>query len=112
MSIKSRQRTRKRSRSKAHPLDKGRLIMDAIYCSRSAEVQDFYRQVLKDEDITLKEQISRGETWSVDAYLDRVHMKMGQRFIHLLSPVMQQRFRAEYPLAFISAGLVEMSSAV
>lgn len=111
MSLKSKQRTRKRSR-KVHPLDKDRLIMDAIYCSNSAEVQEFYRQVVKEEDMTLKEQISRGETWSVDAYLDRVHMKMGQRFIHLLSPVMQQRFRAEYPLAFISAGSVEMSSAV
>lgn len=111
MSLKSKQRTRKRSR-KVHPLDKNRLIMDAIYCSDSAEVQEFYRQVLKEEDMVLKEQIIRGETWNVDAYLDRVHMRMGARFIHLLSPVMQQRFRAEYPLAFIGANSVEMSTAV
>ena len=110
MSLKSKQRTRKRSRK--HPLDKNRLIMDAIYCSNSAEVQEFYRQVLKEEDMVLKEQISRSETWNVDAYLDRVHMRMGARFIHLLSPVMQQRFRAEYPRAFIGANPVEMSTAV
>lgn len=111
MSLKSKQRTRKRSR-KVHPLDKDRLIMDAIYCSDSPEVQEFYRQVIKEEDMMLKEQISRGETWNVDAYLDRVHMRMGARFIHLLSPAMQQRFRAEYPLAFIGVNSVEMSSAV
>lgn len=58
--------------------------------------------------------VSRGETWSFDAYLDRVHMRMGVRFFHLLSPVMKKRFCAEYPQAFsdvADSGNAESSAA-
>jgi hypothetical protein len=30
--------------------------------------------------------------------MDRVHARAGYRFIHLLSPVMQERLRQVYPL--------------
>ena len=87
--------------------------MDAIYGSSKPEVKNFYRQVVKEEDMVLSDQICSGATWSVSEYLDRVHMRMGKRFFHLLPPIMQMRFRQEYPLALIGAADVNgLSTAV
>lgn len=111
---KTRARIRSQKRSKReHPDDRGRLIMDAIYTSSQPEVQNFYRQVMKEEDMALKDQIRQGHTWSMDSYLDRIHMRMGKRFFHLLPPVMQKRFQKEYPLALIGAADISgLSTAV
>ena len=94
-------RQKKKAGRRGPPVDEGRLVMDAIYGSRSLEVQGFYRQVIEEEDARAAERIECGGTWSVSDYLNRVHMRMGQRFFHLLSPLMQQRFRQEYPMVFI-----------
>lgn len=83
-----------------HTLDRDRLNLDAIYESKNFEVQSFYRQVIEEEDALAATVITRGETWNMGAYLNRVHMRMGARFFHLLAPVMQQRFMDEYPAAF------------
>ena len=85
--------------------DEGRLLMDAIYESKDPVVRRYYSQVVEEENAVLAATIERGEAWSMSAYLDRVHMRMGMRFLHLLSPVMQQRFHAEYPLAALGGGL-------
>ena len=108
---KSRVRIRSQKRSKReHPDDRGRLLMDAIYRSTDPEVDNYYKQVVKEEQDAVQT-----ASLSIDAYLDRVHMRMGARFFQKLSPVMQKRFCAEYPLAFIGAasnGSVQMSTAV
>lgn len=101
--MRLKQKKNKKQRPTEHPDDADRLIMDAIYNSRSPEVKLYYRQVVQEENLLAKSQIEREETWNVDAYLDRVHMRMGARFFDLLPPVMQQRFRAEYPTAFLFA---------
>lgn len=112
MCKRTRIRSQKRSK-REHPDDRGRLIMDAIYTSSQPEVQNFYRQVMKEEDLTLKEQIRKGQTWSMDSYLDRIHMRMGKQFFHLLPPIMQKRFQQEYPLALIGAADISgLSTAV
>lgn len=101
MCKRTRIRSQKRSK-REHPDDRGRLLMDAIYESSDPEVQSYYRQVIREEDHCLVCKIVNGEKgWNVDDMLDRVHMRMGVRFFHLLSSVMQRRFRAEYPQAFI-----------
>lgn len=94
---------KRRSKRKVHPLDQDRLIMDAIYCSKKAEVQDYFRQVSLEEDAAAKAHIERGGAFDMDAHLDRVHMRMGERFFHLLSPVMQRLFLKEYPQAIVAA---------
>lgn len=102
---KARTRIRSQKRSKReHPDDRGRLLMDAIYESNDPEVQRVFHQVMKEEDMVLKAQIRQGEEWSMDSYLDRVCMRMGKRFFHLLSPVMQKRFQKKYPQALIDSG--------
>lgn len=112
---KPRIRTRSNKRSKRE-VSKGRLVMDAIYGSSKPEVENFYRQVVQEEDLMLSDHICSGKTWSVSEYLDRVHMRMGKRFFHLLPPIMQLRFQREYPLALIGAvdvnGVNGLSTAV
>lgn len=115
MSGKFRSTSNRTRKKKPYPLEKKPLVMDAIYLSEDPEVDTYYSQVVKEEQNALESKVNQGETWAVDSYLDRVHMRMGVRFFRKLSPIMQKRFCAEYPLAFIGAasnGSVQMSTAV
>lgn len=90
--MRLKQKKNKKQRRAEHPDDADHLIMDAIYNSPKSEVQDYFRQVSREEGLDI----------------DRIHMRMGVRFFDLLPPIMQQRFWAEYPTACVfGAGMNE-----
>lgn len=117
MSNKQRASIRSRKRSnRQSPADQGQLMMDSIYNSVDPDVKYHFDQIFQVE-CPLCANITRGDdrltmtaAILLEALLEkqgkgtpnginRVHMRMGKRFFHLLSPVMQKRFRAEYPHA-------------
>lgn len=83
--MRLKQKKNKKQKRVKHPDDSGHLEMDAILNSPNEEVNEYFRQVSSEAGLDL----------------DQIFMRMGTRYFDLLSPVMQQRFKAEYPTAFL-----------
>jgi hypothetical protein len=88
------------------------LYLDRIYGSKDPKVRKYYEQVHQEEFakyFAWLETVSTPDGCNLlvpssevakqfQAAMDRVHARAGYRFIHLLSPVMQERLRQVYPL--------------
>jgi hypothetical protein len=105
---------RKRKRSKQRTAVKAAdayLQLDAISGSKDPEVHAFYEKAHKEEFAVYFDWLERHSSADGCGLLvpsseaarefkramDRVHMRAGYRFIHLLPPVMQKRLREVYP---------------
>ena len=87
------------------------LQLDAISGSKAPKVHAFYEKAHREEFAVYFDWLERHSSAdgctllasSAEAAgefkkaMDRVHMRAGYRFIHLLSPLMQQRLREVFP---------------
>lgn len=111
--MKSRKPTKKRSRTRAESSSRDTYLqLDAISGSEDPEVKAFYMIAHEEEfakyDAWLEENSNAEGTQMLvptsrvqeefQKAMDRVNARAGYRFIHMLSPVMQQRLREVFPL--------------
>ena len=115
--MKSRKPTKKRSRTRAESCSGDTYLqLDAISGSEDPEVKAFYMIAHEEEfakyDAWLEENSNAEGTQMLvptsrvqeefQKAMDRVNARAGYRFIHMLSPVMQQRLREVFPLPLYS----------
>lgn len=111
--MKSRKPTKKRSRTRAESCSGDTYLqLDAISGSKNPEVKAFYALAHEEEfakyDAWLEENSNSEGTQMLvptsrvqeefQKAMDRVNARAGYRFIHMLSPVMQQRLREVFPM--------------
>ncbi|MDR2744414.1 MAG: hypothetical protein LBB66_04370 [Desulfovibrio sp.] len=103
-----------RSQGNTPAKDDTYLQLDRISGSKDPEVEKYYDKVYEEEFAkyfdwldahstpdgrNLRDDVPGGESARQHKMaMDRVHARVGHRFIHLLSPLMQQRFREDFPI--------------